>query len=206
MDSILVNGDLPREVADALLDSSVIAVDTETSGLDWSSDRLLLCQLFAPTCGPILLRDVTKSPTQLARVLGSAQALKVFHFAPFDVRFLEAQWHTPLKQIACTKAASKLLHPGIPSAAHSLDKLLARELRVSIVKGAVRTSDWGAPNLTEEQISYASGDVIHLVDLYAALARQLVDNDEFDLYREVCDYMLTDARLEIAGVPNPLSY
>ena len=206
MDSILISGDLPPEIADALLTSDVIAVDTETTGLDWRADNLQLCQLYSPACGPVLLRHVVDFPAQLARVFASPEALKVFHFAPFDIRFLEAQWKTPLNRIACTKAASKFLRPDLPSKSHSLDAVLQRELGVSISKGAVRTSDWGAEVLSDEQVAYASSDVTHLVELYQKLASQLADRNTDDLYRSACDYMLVDARLEMAGVPNPLNY
>jgi hypothetical protein len=44
----LVDGDLPPEVARAISTAGRVAVDTETSGLEWARDQLHLCQLFPP--------------------------------------------------------------------------------------------------------------------------------------------------------------
>lgn len=88
----LADGDLPSELAQSLTSAGCVAVDTETSGLDWSSDLLQLCQLYTPETGPILVRNVSARPERLGSVLEDPGVQKVFHFAPFDLRFLEGQW------------------------------------------------------------------------------------------------------------------
>jgi ribonuclease D len=200
----LVDGDLPADLVDALRRSGVVAVDTETSGLDWRSDALHLCQLFTPEVGTVMLRRVEGVPTGLASVLADTAVLKVLHFAPFDLRFLEAHWGVQAMSVACTKAASRLLEPTPPS--HSLKPLLERHLGVVIEKGAVRTSDWSAESLSDEQIAYASGDVSHLLDLHGLLVDQLERAGLLHTFRQVCAYMPVDAHLDVAGYPNPLIY
>ena len=109
MDVTVVDGDLPDDVTAAFLASKVVGVDTETTGLDWSTDKLRICQLFSPTVGAVILRGVDQTPVQLGRIMASVEVLKVFHHAPFDIRFIESQWHVPISYLACTKAGSKLL-------------------------------------------------------------------------------------------------
>ncbi|MGO1316606.1 MAG: ribonuclease D [Cellulomonadaceae bacterium] len=202
----VVKGDLPSGIADDLIASECVAVDTETSGLDWRSDQLLLCQLYSSEVGVILLRDVERRPQHLARVLESVDVLKVLHFAPFDIRFLSAQWGVSIRRLACSKAASKILDPALPAGAHSLASLVQRYLGVTLDKGSVRTSDWGAAALSPEQIAYASADVSHLPRLLDLLVGRLRESGREDLWLAVCEYMPADAQLEIDGVPNPLSY
>jgi ribonuclease D len=203
---IFLDGDLPPDLARTLRGLGRVAIDTETSGLDWVTDRLHLCQLFTPETGPVLLRHVDHLPAELAGVMGDPAILKVLHFAPFDLRFLEAQWGVHTRSVACTKAASRLLDPGLPAADHSLQALLQRHLRVAVAKGSVRTSDWGASALTEDQIAYATADVAHLLDLHEVLSKRLQSEGQSKLFAQVCAYMPVDAHLSVLGVPNPLTY
>lgn len=206
MTAELLDGDLPPSIADAMCAAGVVAVDTETSGLNWATESLHMCQLCTDETGPVLLRRVRQFPRQLARVLGAADVTKVFHFAPFDLRFLEAGWGVRVANIECTKTASKLLEPELLPADHSLQSLLSRHLGVTIEKGPVRTSDWGAARLTDSQVAYAATDVIHLVALADYLRERLKDADRADLFAQVCAYMPLDAHLEVSGFPNPLTY
>lgn len=207
MSAAILSGDLPREIADAIRSAGRVAVDTETSGLDWSVDSLQLCQLFTPVTGPILIRDVSRRPpVEFASLMADPDVTKVFHFAPFDLRFLEAQWDVRVASVECTKAASRLIDPDAPASMHSLQGLLERHLGIHIGKGAVRTSDWGAATLTAEQVAYATADVDQLLPLADALRRRLEAGGMLQLFAQVCAYMPVDAHLDVSGIPNPLLY
>jgi ribonuclease D len=206
MSVTVVEGDLPSGLARTLRGAGSIAVDTETSGLQWSTDRLHMCQLFTAASGPVLLRGADGRPEQLAALLGDPAVLKVFHFAPFDLRFLEAHWQVKVERVACTKTASRLLEPGLPAREHSLSALLLRYLNVTVTKGPVRTSNWGASRLTDEQVAYAVADVAHLLDLHTVLTKRLEVRGHSELYRRICAYLPVDAHLAVSGIPNPLIY
>lgn len=200
------DGDLSPRVSQVLRAQPFIAVDTETSGLHWSEDRLLLCQLFSPATGPVFVRNVSGRPSELAALMADRKVVKVLHHAPFDLRFLEAKWHIRTVSVACTKAASKLLNPSGAHEEHSLKSVLSRYLGVKVEKGPVRTSDWGAPDLSHEQVEYATGDVVHLLELQRAMSAALQEKNLTEIYAQVCAYMPVDAHLEVCGVPNPLTY
>lgn len=200
------DGDLSPGVSQVLRAQPSVAVDTETSGLDWAADRLLLCQLFSPATGPVLLRNVSGVPSELAALMADPEVSKVFHHAPFDLRFLEAKWGIRTVSVTCTKAASKLLNPEAAHEDHSLKSVLRRYLGVTVEKGHVRTSDWGASVLSLDQINYAKEDVIHLLELQTVFSESLRGKDLTDIYAQVCAYMPLDAHLEVSGVPNPLTY
>lgn len=201
----VVSGDLTDELVAILRATGRVAVDTETTGLNWRRDSLKLCQLFAPAVGPVLIRITGPAP-HLRSLLEDPAVTKVFHFAPFDLRFLEAALGARSTSVMCTKAASKLLDPELPAAAHSLGALLSRHFGVELDKGAVRTSDWGATELTETQTDYAVGDVLNLLRLADVELARLKSESLEDAFAAICAYMPVDAHLEVAGVPNPLTY
>jgi ribonuclease D len=152
------------------------------------------------------VRGVSPVPARLAELFADSNILKVFHFAPFDLRFLEAHWGVRATSIACTKAASKISDPEMPPQEHSLKRLAKRTLGVELDKGSVRTSDWGARVLTDEQLSYAVADVLHLLDVLDYQLERLTAAGRALDFWNVCGYMPTDAHLGVTGVPNPLEY
>lgn len=197
--------DLTAELAMHILQSGRCAVDTETSGLDWRTDRLEICQVASPDTGAVIIRNTGRRPENLATILESEAVEKVLHFAPFDLRFLEHGWGVRARAIRCTKSASRVLDPDLPGADHSLKPLLERRLGVRVGKGAVRTSDWGAPELSAEQVEYAVDDVRHLLSLHDDLTSHM-SAEQLALYDSMCAYLPCDAHREVIGVPDPLAH
>lgn len=100
-----------------------------------------------------------------------------------------------VRAVEWTKAASKILFPALPPAEHSLKQLRHRLLGVEISKGPVRTSDWGAMALSEEQVRYAAADVEHLLPLAKALRQQLIEVGREGIFDQVCAYLPVAAEL-----------
>jgi len=205
--TIIVRGDLPADVAARLVRAPRIAVDTETTGLDWRSDQLALCQVHAPEVGTVLVQlDGTRQPERLSALVGDPAVTKVFHHAPFDLRFMLRAWGGDARNIACTKVASKVLHPRRPNSEHSLGALVRSRLGVALDKGAVRTGDWSAPTLTREQVSYAAGDVEHLLPLLDGLLADLEDVGRAARYAACCEYLPTQVELSLLGLEDAFAY
>lgn len=202
----IFEGDIELSAADEFARAGLIAVDTETSGLSWRDDKLQLVQLHAPAVGTALVRISGQRAPNLANIIKSPDIVKVFHYAPFDLRFVSQIGAVEACNIRCTKSASKLVDPDIESKGHSLKELLRRKMGVPIPKGPVRTSDWSADSLSAEQIRYAISDVAHLVQLHSLLEYELSERSLTDLYWKVCAYIPVDALLETSGIPDPLSY
>jgi ribonuclease D len=202
----VVHGDLPADLAIALRAAPRIAWDVETTGLDWRRERLATCQLFADGLGVVLVRVGDVKPAQLAGLLEESTVEKVFHHAPFDLRFMVHAWNVQPVSIRCTKVASKLLEPSAPNKAHSLQKLVARHLGISLPKGPVRTSDWTAATLTAEQIDYAADDASHLLDLLDILQGALAEARLTPLYDDCCAFLPARVTLELADYPDVFAY
>ncbi|MGH1526501.1 hypothetical protein ACRAWC_21795 [Leifsonia sp. L25] len=76
--------------------------DIETTGLDWRSATIETCQLsFAGEVFVVQLLG-NQHPDNLSRLLAAPKVTKLFHHAPFDVRFMTAHW--------AVRAAERGLH------------------------------------------------------------------------------------------------
>ena len=203
----VARGDLPVTLLDAYRRSVLVAWDIETSGLDWRLARIGTCQLFALGIGATVV-SVTDGvrPLGLVSLLEDPQVPKVFHHAPFDLRFMMHEWGAKPASIRCTKVASKLVEPTAPNDVHSLQKLVARYLGLELQKGEVRTSDWTACSLSPEQVQYAAADVVYLPALLASLSARLAALDLGWLYDRCCEFLPARATLELGGYPDVFSY
>ena len=202
----VMRGDLPGDLADAFARSSRIAWDIETTGLDWRQERIGTCQLFSETVGVAVIGIGQDRPAGLAALLEDSSVEKVFHHAPFDLRFMASAWRVSPAAIRCTKVASKILNPEAPNETHSLQRLVGRYLGVKLPKGAVRVSDWSAADLTDEQIRYAANDVVHLPRLLDAMEQALRVSGREDLYAACCAFLPARVTLELGGYPDVFSY
>jgi ribonuclease D len=203
----VARGDLPAEFADAYRSSALVAWDIETSGLEWRNAQIGTCQLFAEGVGAVIIGiGPVARPPQLVALLEDPRITKVFHHAPFDLRFMMHEWGVAPASIRCTKVASKLLEPSAPNDVHSLQSLLSRYLGVQVSKGPVRTSDWTAETLSADQIAYATTDVVHLPALLRALEQKLAGLRRDWLYNRCCDFLPARVTLEIGGYPDVFAY
>lgn len=202
----VLGGDLPDDLADAFAISRRIAWDIETTGLDWRQEIIGTCQLFSDSVGAVIVRVGADRPAKLARLIEDSSVEKVFHHAPFDLRFIVSSWRVSPTAIHCTKVASKILNPAAPNETHSLQHLASRYLGVRLPKGAVRVSDWSAPELTEDQVRYAVGDVVHLLRLVDAMEAALRERDLMELYDSCCAFLPARVTLELGGFPDVFAY
>ena len=136
----------------------VVAIDTETMGLNPLRDRLCLVQLSSGDGEAHLVKinSPMKPCPNLTGLLENTNVTKLFHFARFDISSLSHNI-TPVKgPIYCTKIASKLARTYTDR--HGLRDLCRELLQIDISKQQ-QSSDWGAETLSTEQAEYAAGDV-----------------------------------------------
>lgn len=203
----VARGDLPTDLVAAYRRATLIAWDIETSGLDWRHAKIGTCQLFAEGLGVAVVSiDAGIRPGRLISLLEDQDVPKVFHHAPFDLRFMVHEWSARPASVRCTKVASKLIDPAAPNEVHSLQRLLARYVGVEVSKGAVRTSDWTVNQLSAEQIQYAVADVFHLPVLLRSLKGQLERLGLEWLYSRCCDFLPAQTALELGGYPDVFAY
>ena len=190
----LHQGDLPAD-----LDlGDVVAVDTETMGLDPARDRLCLVQLSSGdgTAHLVRLARGEYDAPNLKRLLSDPSVTKLFHYARFDIAVIRAYLGIVCTPIYCTKIASKLVRTYTDR--HGL-KDLCRELLGEDISKQQQSSDWGADTLTPEQLNYAAGDVLYLHALKARLDTMLEREGRTAFAAACFAFLPTRAELDLAG-------
>ncbi len=190
----LYQGDLPE----GLTLGPVVAIDTETMGLDPRRDRLCVVQLSAGDGHAHLVqiaRGQTSAPN-LERLLADPAVLKLFHFGRFDIAAMKKAFGVTTAPVWCTKIASRLIRTFTDR--HGLKYLLAELVGVDVSKQQ-QTSDWGAAVLTEAQKEYAASDVLYLHKLKTALEARLIREGRMALAQSCFDFLPTRAELDLMG-------
>jgi len=190
----LHRGDLPADISFG--DS--VAIDTETLGLDPQRDRLCLAQLSAGdgTAHLVQFAPGAFDAPRLTALLADPGVLKIFHFARFDVAMMRRYLGVLAEPIYCTKIASRLVRTYTDR--HGLKDLCRELLGIDLAKEQ-QSSDWGAPNLTAEQLKYAAADVLHLHALKAKLEDMLAREGRTELARACFAFLPIRAQLDLAG-------
>jgi ribonuclease D len=185
----------------------VVAVDTETMGLNPHRDRLCLVQLSAGDGTAHLVQLVPASlgghgydAPNLAALMADTAVVKLMHFARFDVAVLQAALGVEVAPVRCTKIAAKLVRTFTDR--HGLRDLCKELLGVEISKQQ-QTSDWGAAELTPEQLAYAASDVLHLHALWNRLEALLIREGRLDLAEACFRFLPTRGRLDLMGYETP---
>ncbi len=187
-------GDLPKGVKFGKL----VAVDTETMGLNPHRDRLCLVQLSAGDGDAHLVRlkkNAYKAPN-LKKVLGNPKITKIFHFARFDLAVIQKYLGVMATPVYCTKIASKLSRTSIDR--HGLKDLCRDLLGVEISK-TKQCSDWGAETYDQAQLEYAASDVLYLHQLKEKLDRLLKREDRGLLAEASFTFLPARAEMDLLG-------
>jgi ribonuclease D len=190
----LHEGDLPAEIDLG----PVVAVDTEAMGLRPDRDRLCLVQLSSGEgeCHLVRFRGDKYRAPNLVRLLGDPEIEKVFHFARFDLAILRRYLRVVCRPVYCTKIASKLARTYTDR--HGLKDLCQELLGIDLSK-QMQSSDWGAAELSEAQLSYAANDVLHLHRLRERLNAMLAREGRDALATACFAFLPQRAELDLAG-------
>jgi ribonuclease D len=190
----LHKGDLPASVNLGPL----VAIDSETLGLNPMRDRLCLVQLSSGdgVCHAVQFASNEFVAPNLNRMLTDPGVTKLFHFARFDVAMFQRYLGVTTAPIYCTKIASKLVRTYTDK--HGLKDLVKELLGVDLSKEQ-QSSDWGAPELTEKQLAYAANDVAYLHRLKDVLDTMLAREHRTELAKACFDFLPARAQLDLAG-------
>ena len=177
---------------------AVIAVDTETMGLNFHRDRLCLVQISAGDgeCHLVQFRPSGYRAPNLCRLLGDPNVEKLFHFARYDLAIMRQCLGVLCRPVYCTKIASKLARTYTDR--HGLKDLCQELLGIELSK-QMQSSDWGAAELSEAQLSYAAGDVLHLHEIRRRLDRMLAREGRQALAAACFAFLPERVELDLAG-------
>lgn len=194
MTNYLHKNDLPDDVNFGL----EIAIDTETMGLNVNRDRLCIIQISDGNGDAHLVQfeQNNYAAPNLKKLLSNDKILKIFHFARFDMAIINRYLGIQIKNIYCTKIASKLVRTYTD--AHGLKSLCDELLGVEISKKQ-QSSDWGNKEITKQQIDYAASDVLHLHKIRIRLNEMLKREGRYEDFMRCIEFLPTRAKLDIEG-------
>ena len=192
----IFENDLPSDID--LSKEKVIGIDNEALGLVLGRDPLTLVQLGLESKQFYLIklnRETYNAPN-LINVLSNSSTQFIMHYARQDLLWLKYHLKVEPKNIFCTKVASKLARTA--SSAHGY-KDLVKELCGKEISKKEQQSDWGNPNLSSKQISYAAQDTEYLFEIKKKLTKMLIREKRFDLFEKSMKVIPTLVDMEISG-------
>ena len=190
----LHRGDLPK----GLSLGPLVAIDTETMGLNPRRDRLCLVQLTSGdgVCHLVQFPPGEYGAPNLKAMLTDPKVTKLFHFARFDIATLHHYLGVVTSPVYCTKIASKLSRTFTDK--HGLKDLVKDLLGIEVSKQQ-QSSDWGAGELTDEQLRYAATDVVHLHEVRKKLDAMLVREGRAEIAAACMSFLPVRALLDLGG-------
>jgi ribonuclease D len=197
MEVKILKQDLPKNINLG----EVVAVDTETMGLDFSRDRLCLVQL-SQGDNKVYIIQIDKESYQaenLKKILEDKKIKKIFQYARFDLAVLKKYLNVEVNNVYCTKIASRIGRTY--SDKHGLKDLCKELLNIELSK-AMQSSDWGAEELTKEQIQYAASDVLYLHKIKNELDKMLKRENRLEIAEQCFNFLKHRVALDLAGWNN----
>ncbi len=187
------NRDLPA----SFKANDIVALDSETMGLNPKRDKLCLIQISNgdEVCHLVKIDLSAEKPQNLINILKNNKIQKIFHYARFDVAVFKHNFKINIKNIYCTKIASKLVRTYTDK--HGYKDLCSELLGKSISK-TEQSSDWGG-DLTKEQQRYAATDVLYLHEIKYKLDSMLLREKRSKLAKACFDFIQYRTDLDING-------
>ena len=181
-----------------------IAFDTETLQLQPEEGKLRLIQLGSFSSRTIVVIDCFELERSdwnyLEEFFSSTNRYWLAHNAVFDLGWLQEHGIHPEGFVRCSMLASRLLTNGIPQTKHGLDALAKRQLDINISKEQQK-SDWGAEDLSKEQLIYAAKDIEVLLELDQVLERKLRNAKLDKAFTLECRALPAMAQMWRTGLP-----
>ena len=190
-----------NDLPDNLNLGKIIAIDTETMGLDYKRDPLCLVQISSGNeeVHLVQINRKTFKADNLKKILEDNDIKKIFQFARFDLAVLNYYLKANINNVYCTKIASKIGRTYTDK--HGLKDLCKELLNIELSK-QMQSSDWGSENLTEQQVNYAASDVLHLHKIKEELDKILIRENRMELAEHCFKFLKHRVTLDLAGWNN----
>jgi len=192
----IFDNDLPSDID--LTNEKVVGLDCEALGLVIGRDPLTLIQLGLESKKYYLIKlnRKTYSAPNLIKVLSNPNTQFIMHYARQDLLWIKYHLKIEVKNIFCTKLCSKIARTA--ANAHGY-KDLVKELCGKDISKKEQQSDWGDPNLSEKQISYAAQDTEFLFEIKNKLMKMLIREKRIELFEKCMKVLPVLVDMEIAG-------
>jgi ribonuclease D len=196
INGIVVWDDIDRAFLNRATRAGEIGLDIETDRCDFSdpsyfeqvSPRIITVHIWKTNESRVVRVTMGSNPALLRQLLGNVRVTTYLHYAMFDLTFLEFWFEIVAANVKCTYSLARAVDAVelLPTGMSSLKHLLPH-FGIADYETNEAVSDWTADVLSEEQVSYALMDVVHLKNLHTILSGML---EVFDAdYENEVDYL-----------------
>lgn len=163
--SIIQNQVELQQVIDYCKTKHIIAVDTETTGLNFLTDKMTMFQI-GDMDRQFVIYTNKVNITDLDVILEDTTITKILHNAKFDYKFIKAATGIEITNIYDTFLAERIINCGKTDFSCSLANTLKRYFNIVLEK-EVRTSfiHNSGVAFTDKQIEYGAKDVEYLIQI-----------------------------------------
>ena len=194
--------DIDADALKELEKHSSVAIDTEGSGLQIPHrDRLSLIQLSTGNNDAYIIQPNPKNykAPNVIKILENNNITKIGHYLRYDVSGLQYFLKCEVKNIWCSKIASRLCRTYTQN--HGLKDLVLEFCGKKIDKKLGSSTDWNKDlgQLTDAQLQYCSNDVIYLHKIKDELYKMLVRENRIELYENSIKFLKTRIKLDQSG-------
>jgi ribonuclease D len=162
----------------------MIAVDIEGDSMFHFQEKVCLIQMAANGQTAVIDTLAVSDLSGLKPLFASPSICKVIHGADYDVRSLYRDYGIEIQNLFDTQLAS--MYAGWQET--SLEAVVARCFDVELDKRCQK-KDWSRRPLPGDMATYAASDVVHLIPLAKALAKELDQCGRLDWVREECQLL-----------------
>lgn len=183
----------------------VISIDTETTGLDPYTSKLLLLSLYNPTSDIAYVVDFTKIPIarlkDLKPILESNDVLKVGHNLTFEYKRFYHDARIEMVQMHDIMICDRMLFAGLRYK-HDLKSIIARRLNTTVDKDIRKTFlEWTEDTVfSKEQLEYSAMDAVYPIAIYKQQLQNIKEKELERIYRLEMAILAPTAMMEYTGV------
>ncbi|MBW2107891.1 MAG: HRDC domain-containing protein [Deltaproteobacteria bacterium] len=173
-----------KALGSRLRKEDTLAVDIEADSLHHYITKVCLVQI--STAGQTFIIDplATETLAPILPLFTSEKIRKILHGADYDLRSLYRDYGTSITNVFDTMVASQFLGEKEPGLAAVLNKRFGIMLNKKYQR-----ANWSKRPLSEAMLTYAAHDTAHLIPLYRALQKDLLEKGRLEWVEEECNRM-----------------
>lgn len=189
-----------EEAIKYLQEQTILSVDTETEGMDFTCKKMIMFQIGDGT-NQYVIDTRSESIEPLRSILESKKIIKILHNAKFDYKFIKKWANIELAGIYDTFLVERILHCGKRGPKYGLKDLVLNYLGKELDKEPRNKfiNLQGAP-YTDVQIQYGAKDVEYLIQLRELQLPQIAEKKLEQVVDLECKAVLAFADIEYNGL------